>query len=346
MQIKHNYLAQQLQKKLSPIYWLAGQDTYLLEDSSTAIKKQIKSRYDCDEKIMTIQSVDDWRTVIEEANSYSLFSETTLLTIYYDKKSLESSGKKIINDYLNNINSRCFIIIRTPNITAKQLQWLIPLNDILFIIHYSLNKEAMTQWIVAQLQKNSFTFDVSLPALINQYTQGNMLACAQVIEKLSLSYSPNAHISVQQGLEQVFNQCEHNLFELIDACLLGQADKSIQILRYAAHNKTESILVLWMLTQEIRLLIQLQYCIKQNMDIKTACSQLKIWPQKSTLYQSAAKRINYETLQHLLNYCLIIDEQIKSNLNNQMWNSLEKIALSVCLGAKNLCYIDTTYVSH
>ena len=126
MQIKPNYLSQHIQKKLSAVYWLAGQDTYLLEDSLKTIKHYIKSTHDCDEKFSSIQSADDWHRVLEEANNYSLFSEVTLLNIFYDKKSLDSPGKKVINEYLSRFNSRCFIVIRTPNIPAKQLNWLTP----------------------------------------------------------------------------------------------------------------------------------------------------------------------------------------------------------------------------
>lgn len=330
MQIKQNYLSQHLQKKLSPIYWLVGQDTYFIEDSLNTIKNHIKNTHDCEESMMYIQSADEWRKVVEEANNYSLFSEATLLNVIYDKKSMDSASKKIITDYLKNPNSRCFIIIRTPNIPAKQLSWITPLNDILSIIHYPLNNDAMTQWINNQLRKHSFTFDSHLPALITQYSQGNMLACAQVIEKLSLCYAANTHITTQQGLEHVFNQCEHSLYELTEAFLLGRADKSIQILRHAANNKTEATLVLWMLTQEIRLLLQLNHLLAQHIDMKTACARLKIWPQRISLYQSALKRISHKKLQQLIQYSLAIDEQIKSNLNTQMWNSLERIVLGLC----------------
>jgi DNA polymerase-3 subunit delta len=166
-----------------------------------------------------------------------------------------------------------------------------------------------------------------------------MLACAQVIEKISLNYSSSSHISSQQALEHVFNQCEHNLFELVDACLLGQTYKSIQILRYAANNKTEATLVLWMLTQEIRLLLQLSYLMEQKIEFKTACAQLKIWPQRTGLVQMALKRVSYDFLRQLIRYSFLIDEQIKSNLNTQTWNSLERFILSLCSGKDDLCIL-------
>jgi DNA polymerase-3 subunit delta len=334
MQIKPNYLEQHLKKKSFSIYWLAGQDTYLIENSLKIIKTYIKSLQDCDETLITIQAPEDWTAMQEEANAYSLFSEATLLNIVYDKKTLDSTGKKIISEYLKNSNSRCFIIIRSPNIPAKQLQWLTPLTELLLVIHYPLTADAMNTWIASQLKINKLSFGGNVPALIQQHTQGNMLACAQVIEKISLTYAAQSHISNEQVLEQVFNQCEHSLFELIDTCLIGQADKGIQILRHAATNKTEATLVLWMFTQELRLLLQLNYLIAQNVDFKSACGQLKIWPQRTGLYQAALKRTNQVQLQELIHYCLNIDEQIKSSSSTQVWNSLERIALSLCLGPK------------
>ena len=333
MQIKQQMLAQQLQKKIAPLYVLTGQEHYLLEEGLNTIKSVIKKTYDCDEKILTINAAEDWSVVSEEANSYSLFSDVVLLNIIYDKKTMDATGKKILTKYLGAINSRCYIIIRAPNLPSKQLQWLYNLEQVVVVIAYPLNAEAMKQWMVNQFKKNTLNCEPQIPDLIYQYTQGNMLACAQVIEKIALSNVPDSKINSQQALEHLSDQSAHSLYELTDACLLGQADKAIHILRQAAENKTEATLVLWMLTQEVRLLLQLSFGLEQNIDFKTICGQLKIWPQRTNLYQTGVKRLNTSVLEQLLHYCKFIDEQIKSNLNTQVWNALEKLSLSLCRGA-------------
>ncbi|PWY56254.1 DNA polymerase III subunit delta [Legionella qingyii] len=333
MQIRQQMLAQQIQKKIAPLYMIIGQDNYLLEDSLATIKSTIKKNYNCDEKIISIQSAEDWNGVKEEANSYSLFSEIVFLNIFYDKKSIDATGKKILTEYLNSINSRCFIAIRAPNVPAKQLQWLSSHEHVVLILAYPLNSEAVKSWIAMQLKKNSMNYDPQVPDLIHQYTQGNMLACSQVIEKIALSSIPNCKIETQHVLEHLSDQCDHDLFELVDACLLGQGDKAIQILRHAANNKTEATLVLWLLSQEIRLIMQLTYLIEQKIDIQSACSQLKIWPQRINLYKACCNRLNKTMLQQLHRYCYLIDERIKStNQSTQVWSSLENTTLSLCLG--------------
>lgn len=335
MQIKQQALASHVQKKIAPLYVLIGQDNYLLNDCLHTIKSTIKNKYDCDERILSLNSAEDWTVLVEEANSYSLFSEVVFLNIFYDKKTVDAAGKKILNNYLKSINSKCFIVIRAPNVPAKNLLWLTNNNDSMVVVSYPLTTDAMKQWITQQFRKNNLPFESQVPDLIHRYTKGNMLACAQAIEKIALTYPAGTHINAQHALEHLFNQCEHSLYELVEACLQGQADKAIQILRQAANDKTEAILVLWMLTQEARQLVQLSFLINsKGMDFKTACGQLKIWPQRVPLYQLSIKRLSQPYLQQLLHYCLTIDEQIKSSLHTQAWNSLEQLALGLSLGLK------------
>ena len=340
MQIKHQALAQLVQRKLTSVYVLIGQDNYLIEDGLSTIKSAIKSKYDCDEKMFSIQSADDWNIILDEANNYSLFADTVLLNINYDKKTLDAAGKKILTEYLSSINPRCFIIIRASNVPAKQLLWLSNQEQATVVTIYPLPPEGVKNWMSAQFKKNELNLAQQVIDLIFQYTQGNMLACAQVIEKIALSNPAHSLITAEQAMEHLSDQCDHSLFELVEACLHGNAGKTIQILRQAANNKTESTLVLWMLTQEVRMLIQLS-ALASQIDFKTACSQLKIWPQRTNLYQLAYKRLNTAFLEQLLSYCRTIDEQIKSSLNNQVWNALEKLSLSLCLGqsAGDLCTV-------
>lgn len=332
MQIKQQMLAQQVQKKIAPLYMLIGKDNYLLEESVATLKATIKNKHPYDEKIISIQSPNDWLSVQEEANSYSLFSDNVLITIFWDKKTIDALGKKILLEYLDSVNPRSFIIIKAPNLSTKQIQWLCSHEHAIVAVAYPLDSDAIKHWIALQLKKNSLQFAPQIPDLIHHYTQGNMLACAQVIEKIALSQGENHELSIQQVQEHLSDQCDHDLFELVNACLLGQMDKAIQILRHAEANKTEAVLIVWMLSQEIRIIMQLSHLLAQHINLKQASNQLKIWPQRTRLYQSCCNRLSQATLMKLHQYCYSIEERIKSNSTTPIWNDLENIALSLCLG--------------
>lgn len=332
MQIKQQDLNAQLKRKIAPVYVLLGPDTYLMQLGLDAIKKAIKQTHDCDEKRLFISATNDWKMLAEESNSYSLFASTSLLNVTFEKKTLDAASKKILENTLAKLSSHCFIVLSAPNLPLKQASWLASHGEVVLVVAHPFNEEAMKQWISAQLKSHELQCQVEVPALIAKYAQGNMAAVAQTIEKLTLTHEKGAKISEQEALEHLSNQCEHTLYELIDALLKGQAELCIQILRQAANNKTEATLVLWMLTQEVRLLAQLEVLVQQKVDVKTACSQLKLWPSRVFLYQARLKQAEQGLFAMLLVVARQIDEQIKSNLSAHSWHSLERLCLSICQG--------------
>lgn len=330
MHIKQPTLIQQIRKYIAPLYVLLGQEHYLIEESVKLIKIALQEQTEFEEKRITVESTEDWQSLYGETNSYSLFAETQLIQIAYEKKTLEAAGKKFLDAYLGTQDKSCYLIIRAPNLPVKQLQWLHAHPHAVISVAYALTPAMMKQWIINQLKSHQFNYAPIVPDLIIQYATGNMLACAQTIEKLSLIYEPGTILSIEQVQEQLFNQGEHTLFELVEAYLSGNASQVIQIIRHAAANKTEATLVLWLLSQELRLLLQLVSCPPQ--DFKTICTQLKIWPSRTPLYQNSLKRLDKKFLERLHCYAVMIDEQIKTNTSKHIWASLENLALSLTIG--------------
>ncbi|MBA3536873.1 MAG: DNA polymerase III subunit delta [Tatlockia sp.] len=332
MLIKQQALSSHLRQKLAALYIIFGQDYFLLNEAANSLKSAWKTENnnEVEESVLTINNPSDWTIVNEEANSYSLFTKATLIDIRYEKKTLEAAGKDFLTHYIKNKNPSCLLILRAPNLPLKQLQGLTSQDGLLLIQAAPLPGLAMQHWIVEKLKNGGMKFEQDVPALIHQYTQGNMLACAQIIEKLELLVESDTPLTIENVREQLVDQCDYQLFELADACLSHNSEKVIQLLRHACHTKVEPTLVLWLLAQEIRLEVQLKE-LTTHLPFNTACSQLKIWPQRARLYQSHIKRIELDTLLQLLQFCKIIDERIKSTQNNQIWQALEQIALSLSL---------------
>ena len=158
-----------------------------------------------------------------------------------------------------------------------------------------------------------------------------MLACAQVIEKLTLVTADEERLTTEHVLEQLSDQCDYPLYELAEACLSARPEKAILLLRQTCQNKTEPTLILWLLTQEIRLLIQLHHLCKQSMSFSAACNQLNIWPQRARSYETTLARLSLVKLQSLLHACQQLDVQIKTNQSITLWHGLENIALGITL---------------
>lgn len=291
-----------------------------------------QNRHESDETILNIHTPDDWEALLQEANSYSLFSENRLLDARFDKKSLDKSAKDALTRYLKTINSRCLIILQMEHVPVKQVQWLSNTPDVMVIHLAPFTSSALHRWIKDQLQERAIRHTEDVPELIHQYTQGNMLASAQAIEQLSLIADPTQALTANDVRMQLIDQSEFQLYELTDACLNANAEKALHILRQISHDRAEPALILWLLAQEIRQLLQLSHLRKQQHSISSACQQLKIWPQRTPLYERTLARSSLNMLHQLLHQCALLDERIKTNQNSHVWDGLERLALSLCLG--------------
>lgn len=330
MQIKYSSLSESLQKKIYPLYLLTGQDHFLLNEAAFQIKKAWQHEGETDHQIIHLQTPSDWAVLIEEANSYSLFHDRTLIDARYDKKTLDQVGKQALKQYLQRVNERCLMILRAPNLSAKPLQSLTNEQQMAFIPIYSLNPAALKHWITAQLKHHHLQCEPRVPALIQAFNEGNMLACAQVIEQLALAYSSDEILTEALVKEHLIEQCDYQLYELSDACLSADLNKAIRLLRQACNNRTEATLVLWVMTQDIRQLIELNHLRTQSLTPTNACRQLKIWPQRIPLYQSALNRLSLSQLYPLLTICVRLDNQIKTTQGKQVWQGFEQLALALC----------------
>ncbi|MDP1601695.1 MAG: DNA polymerase III subunit delta [Legionella sp.] len=335
MLIKHSDLDFHPGKKLPAVFFLVGQEFLQVNNQAKAIKSSWQqNNSDVDLKIVHINAASDWLILEQEANSYSLFSSTVLIDARYEKKTLDATGKAVLERYLKQVNSRALLIIRAPLLPLKQLQTVVN-NELVQVIYSNPpTKAVVLQWINLQLGKITLNYDKQIPALIHQYNEGNLLASAQVLEKLALTIDPNAPLTLEDVKEHLVNQCDYSLFELADSCLIGDSVKALQLLRQASGNKTEPTLILWLLTQEIRLLMQLA----QSSSFRDTANQLKIWSTRISLYQRAIKKHNHDFLRSLLHYCCKLDLQIKTSQSKQIWQSFEFIALSLCAG-KEVGYI-------
>lgn len=332
MVIKYQALSALLQRNLYHLYLLIGSDLFLFNEAVLNIKKAWKIRAETDETRLQIETPLDWERFKDETRSYSLFASQTMIDARFDKKSIDSAGKEALLSCLKNPNPKCLIILQAPQVSLKQLQWLSTHDEVVIVQIASLSNQAIKQWINMQLKQQTFSYDPHVPDLILQYTQGNQMACAQVIEKLSILYQDRDHISSDMVKSQLIDQCEYELYELADACLSSQPEKCIHLLRQSFHQRIEPTLLLWLMTQEIRQLIQLNFFIQQRHNFVNACSQLKIWSQRTHLYEKALHRLPLTTLYRLLHDSKMLDEQIKTSQGQHIWHGLEQLALLLCSG--------------
>lgn len=319
------------------VYVLIGQENYLLEQVAVTIKRAFRQLHtnECTETILELDTANQWSALQDEANSYSLFTPAILIDARCDKKTLDAAGKTFFTNYLAAINNDCLLIVRAPQLPQKQLQAVINHPAAVVIQLKTPDKKTVSNWITQQLAQHAIRCEGNVAGLIEQYSRGNLLACAQTLEKILLTHDPAQLLSAAQVKQQLAYQAEYQLYELSDACLNGDSYQALIILRRLAENRMEPTLILWALAQEVRHLHQLHTLGHTN--FRATLAQLKIWPQRGPLYQTSLQRHTTASLNRLLRYCQQLDNAIKTGQHEQLWRAFELLTLALASG--KLCVI-------
>ena len=122
MFINYQGLELNLNKNLYPLYVIIGQDGFIQNDIYSKIKYAWQKQGNIETEVLEIDNA--WQNAFDLANSYGLFSDLTLLDLRYNKKTLTKDFKESVNNYLNNFNSKSLVIIKAPQLSNKQLQFL------------------------------------------------------------------------------------------------------------------------------------------------------------------------------------------------------------------------------
>ncbi len=331
MIIPYQALENHLKKQCASVYLVTGLDLYLFHQAVSWIKQAWKKKLAQDtyeECIMTPQLATDWAQSFQEANTYSLFSSHSFLDLRFDKKTIDAGSKQHIQTYLEHPNPRSLVLIQAPSLPAKQVQSIINHPNIVHTHILPLTPQAFKKFIIERLQTLQLRCTPEVPDLIYQYHQANLLACSQFMEQLSLMHDTAQVVDQPTVMGYLRDQSEFTLYELGDACLAAHTTKAIHIFRQLHQAQTEPTLIIWLLSQELRKLIQLHHLL-QSMTYSAACQQLKIWSQKTALYQQASKRLSVTQLYTMLKLCQYLDEQLKSNRSAGIWSELEQLILKI-----------------
>ena len=290
-----------LKNNLLPVYLITGSDPFLLNTCVDTLKQAWHQAHQAEEKRFHLNHANDWADLIAEANTYSLFSEQILINASWDKKTLDAKGKAALKSYATNINPNCMLILQAPLVPIRQWPDFSKHQEIALITITSPNAGALLRWIEKQLKQEKFTYTRNVPNLIQEYTQGNMRAAAQTIERLTLVH--------------------YKLYELSGACLEGNINKALDLVRRAKQDQTEPTLILWFITQELRLLEQIASGVSHQ--------ALNIRSFRTRQYQQASKRLSQVDIHQLLRQSQALDVHIKSSSHTHIWRLIEQLIMAM-----------------
>lgn len=329
MKIQLNALAQQLNDKLLPLYWIAGEEPLLMQEAAARIRQHAQKSGFSNTIIFEVDHRFNWNDFLGETQCLSLFGDQTLIELRLGDKKLSDAGRKILAEYLQAPASDKLVLLSSEKIdaTTQKTQWFQAIEKYSGVIAiWPLSEMELQRWIESYFKANQLAASKPVIQLLMERGEGNLLAIKQDIEKLTLLYQ-NTTLEIEQVISVVADNSRFDIFALIDAALENDPKRVIKILKNLQQEGIEPILVLWALAREIRLLLTL--CETQDPLTELSLKKHGIWPKRVGIIKSCMRRGSVAFFEKLLMRCTTIDSMIKGVQIGNVWDSLERVSLQL-----------------
>lgn len=285
--------------------WVMHGQEPLLEQNLIDSFRKIWQSNDIERQRYDLQSVHDWKTVFNALNSLSLFSNRLAIEVHGNIKP-DAHSLKLLKSYLQQESDNLLLVIMpkqdTSSLKSSFFQ-TIEANGMLVALTANYPRDRQ-QILAVEAEKIGLRLDVEAWTWLEQHHEHNLLAAKNSLIRVGDTFPDAALIQVEHLHACLQDQSRYSTFDLSDALLQGDLAQSIKIFQYLVASGEPMSLILWSISKEMRLLMQL-YEQPQN------ALQLGIWKTKVSVYQQALRRLNAKTFLAWPALLLRIDASIK-----------------------------------
>jgi len=330
MRLKPETLIHDLKKKLRAVYLLSGDEPLQLMETADSIRSVARVAGFTERQVFHVDRSFDWGQLLLEANSLSLFAEKKILELRLTSAKPGDIGSKTLAEYCQRLSDDNILIISMPKIDkrSQSTKWFKALDQAGAVIQvWPVESSQLPRWIHQRMQSKGLSVSKDAAALLAEKVEGNLLAAAQEVEKLSLK-AP-ATINIEDILAEASDEAKYDVFKLVDAAISGKHERVAKILFGLKASGEVPSMVLWALTREVRTLISISYEIEKGAPISQAFRNNQIWDSRASVVQMAIKRYTHKQWLALLSQAIKVDHTIKGMQKGNVWDELLDLGFSI-----------------
>ncbi|WP_347464116.1 DNA polymerase III subunit delta [Acinetobacter thermotolerans] len=283
---------------------LHGQEPLLEQNLMDAFRSSWQQR-EVERQRYDINSASDWKNVFNALNSLSLFSTQLAVEVHGNIKP-DASGIKQLKSYLQQDSDNLLLVVMPKQDSSSLKSSFFQVMDANGVnVSLSANYPHDRQQILSvEAEKLGIKLDNDAWAWLEQHHEHNLLAAKNSLMRVSDTFADVDVIQVEHLYACLQDQSRYSTYDLSDALLNGNLAQSIKIFQYLIASGEPMSLILWSISKEMRLLMQL-FEQPQN------ALQIGIWKTKVGLYQQALRRLSPQTFLSWPQLLLRIDASIK-----------------------------------
>ena len=314
---------------ISPLYFIMGQEVFLIKESLRKIQSHIlpPESLDFNYEVFCCGEVEMER-VYEAVETLPVFSKQRVV-VCEEAHRLKESDWKTLKPLIKNPVETCVLVFvsSNPDKRKKVIKELISFCE---VISANTPKEAeWSRWLKWMAEKEELSFSDSAAALIREYACYDLMHLETEVKKLKNLLGSKKNISAEDILNVLPRVRPENIFDLSKA--IGQKNLSsalVCLARLLEDNHNE-VGVLSLISRHIRILARVKEGVKKGHTEQTLCNKTGV---PRFFIRDYIKESNLWTSQKLFSTIEILkatDKALKSSpVSAHIW--LENFIIKTC----------------
>lgn len=336
MKIKADQLTRTLNNNNLPLYWLAGDEPLLMQESADIIRAYYRDNGFTEREVFNVDKSFNWSNFSQASGNLSLFAERKIIELRLSSAKLDEPGKKAIQHYLDDLNPDYLLLISGPKLDAPTLKtkWFSKIEGTGVLVQiWPINRENLGSWLQQRLRRDGIQAEAEALGLLADKVEGNLLAAMQEIEKLKLLAAnqddSTITLDAKTVMQVVADSSRYNAYQLVDSALLGDMLRSQKMLAGLRNEGVYPLVILGALTRELRNLLPMLEKKQQGQSVSGIIQSARVWFNRKQAVTNALSRIDTNTVWQLLDHARLIDQSIKGMSSANPWDELSLLLLKL-----------------
>lgn len=304
--------------KLQPIYFVQGQDQYLLD----LVRQQFLQVIQPEDRALNFAQFDLTETplgvAIDDARSVPFFGDRRVVMLdkpYFftgerTKNNIDHHTQDLI-DYIQQPEPQTTLVIFAPYEkldNRKKLTKLIKERSN-YLSFVNMSEKDINNFVMEKLKSAGYQISRDAQQTLMRLTNSSLTQMMTELDKLMLYTMITKKIETADVNALVSHTLTENIFDLIDCLLKGRLTQAVNLYHELLLNGEEPLRLHGALIGQFRLLLQVKTSDKSE---KGTASSLKVHPYRVKLARQIVRQFNYVRLARAYLGLVNMEEQLKS----------------------------------
>jgi DNA polymerase-3 subunit delta len=331
MRLAQAQLDTHLKQGLQPLYVLVGDEPLAQCESLDALRAAARIQGFDERNSLIVERYFNWQQIQSYSQSISLFASRRLLEINIPSGKPGVDGGKALQALANKAIPDTCVVIILPKLEreAKNSAWFTALEKQAVTISIDeVDAANLPKWIANRLeQQGQHTSQPTLEFLAHQ-VEGNLLAANQEVQKLGLLY-PQGELAEATVREAVLNVSRYDAFQLGEAVLAGDTERTVRILQGLQDEGENAVAVMNPLMWALRPLVRIKQAEMRGENVVNAMTSARIYGDKQAIVKRALARFSLRQLEAALQKLADIDRAAKGVMLGNAWLEISRLCFGL-----------------